>query len=331
MKLKETITIKNLTLNNRLVMPPMHTGKASEGGLVTDALLDYYASRAEGGDIGLIITEHTFVSQRGKASSGQLSLADERVIEGLKRLTEAIHRGGTKVFAQINHAGSSAQEHITGMRNIAPSAVLNPGVRKDYATVIPKEMTKADIEEVVEQYVLASGRALAAGYDGVEIHCAHGYLLNQFYSPLTNKRNDEYGGTIKNRLRITLEILRAVRTLWGEERPVAVRLGASDYMEGGNTFADGAEAAKLLEDAGCDLLDISGGMIRFTRPGHTEPGYFSESAEAVKKAVSIPVNLTGGVKTAAQAELLLQAGFCDMVGVGRAILADADWAKKEMR
>lgn len=331
MKLKEQITVRGLTMNNRLVMPPMYTGKSTEGGLITDSQLEYYGTRAEGGDIGLIITEHTFVSQRGKASSGQLSLADDRVIEGLRQLTEAIHRDGTKVFAQINHAGSAGQEHITGMRNIAPSAVLNPGVKKGFASVIPKEMTKADIAEVVDQYVLAAGRALAAGYDGVEIHCAHGYLLNQFYSPITNKREDEYGGSVENRLRITLEILRAVRSLSGEDRPVAVRLGASDYMEGGNTFEDGAAAAKLLEDAGCDLLDISGGMIRYTRPGHTEPGYFSESAAAVRKAVSVPVILTGGVNTAAQAETLLQAGFCDMVGVGRAILADADWAKREMR
>ena len=330
MLLKEPIQIGGLTLKNRLVMPPMASGKSSEGGLATDELLEHYGSRARGGDIGLIITEHAFVTQRGKASSHQLSMADDRVIEDLRRLTDLIHRDGTKVFAQINHAGASGQEHISGMRNIAPSAVLNPGVKKGFDSVIPRAMTREEIKEAEEAFIRASERALLAGYDGVEIHCAHAYLLNQFYSPVTNRREDEYGGTLENRIRITVEILRAVKEIWGGKGPVAVRLGAFDYMEGGNTEEDAAAAARILEENGCDLLDVTGGMCRYSRPGHSEPGYFSDASAVIRKAVSIPVNVTGGVKKASQAEELLLAGACDMTGVGRAILEDKDWAKKEM-
>ena len=331
MMLKEAITIGGLTLKNRLVMPPMATAKSTEGGLVTDALISYYGERAAGGDIGLIITEHMFISQQGKASSGQASLADDLAIEGLKRLTETIRRDGTRVFAQINHSGSTAPEDVTGMRCLGPSALKNPGIKQGFTAYTPREMTKEEIGETVDAYVRASKRALLAGYDGVEIHCAHGYLLNQFYSPLTNHREDEYGGTVKNRMRITLEVLRGVRAVWSGKGPVAVRLGAADYMEGGNTFADAAAAAKLLEENGCDLIDVTGGMTRFMIPGRSEPGYFRESAQAVKEAVSVPVILTGGIKKASEAEELLRSGVCDLTGVGRALLADKDWARKEMR
>ena len=189
-------------------------------------------------------------------------------------------------------------------------------------------MTEAEIHSLIEDYCAAARRAKEAGYDGVEIHSAHAYLLNQFYSPLTNHREDAYGGSLENRLRLHIEIVRAVRETVGSEYPIALRLGACDHCEGGNGISEAVEAARLLEAAGVDVLDISGGMCRFTLEGHDEPGYFGEESAAIKAAVSIPVIVAGGVKTMDQAEDLLEKDVADLVGVGRALLQDPLWAVK---
>ena len=159
----------------------------------------------------------------------------------------------------------------------------------------------------------------------MEIHCAHGYLLNQFYSPLTNKRSDDYGGSLENRLRFTLETVACVRGAVGGKIPIAVRLGGADYLPGGSKEEDAVEACKLLEAAGVDLLDLSGGMCFYMRPGHLEAGYFASMSAKVKSAVSVPVLITGGVKKVADAEALLADGKADLIGVGRALLKDAAW------
>ena len=175
------------------------------------------------------------------------------------------------------------------------------------------------------QFASAAVRAIEAGYDGVEIHCAHAYLLNQFYSPMINKRTDKYGGSLENRLRFLVETVGAVRQAVGVDVPIAVRLGGADYLPGGSKEEDAVEAAILLEKAGVDFLDISGGMCFFLRPGHLEPGYFSSMTEKIKAKVSIPVLLTGGIKKVEDAERLLTEGKADMIGVGRALMKDARW------
>ena len=165
----------------------------------------------------------------------------------------------------------------------------------------------------------------------MEIHCAHAYLLNQFYSPMTNKRGDDYGGSLENRLRITLETVALVRQAVGGQIPIAVRLGGADYLPGGSKEEDAVQACRLLEAAGVDLLDLSGGMCFFMRPGHLEAGYFSSMSEKVKAAVSTPVLLTGGVHKIGDAEALLQNGKADLIGVGRALLKDAAWGASLLR
>ena len=165
----------------------------------------------------------------------------------------------------------------------------------------------------------------ATGYDGIELHCAHGYLLNEFYSPITNKRKDEYGGTPENRLRFLLEAVKAVRGAIGDDVPMSVRLGGADYLPGGSKEEDAVQAAIILEKSGVNLMDVSGGMCFYMRPGHLEPGYFSSMTEKIKSKVSIPVLLTGGIKTVADAERLLTEEKADLIGVGRAILKDANW------
>ena len=326
--LKTPLKIKNVELVNRLVMPPMAT-EQSEDGVVAQRLLDYYDEKTKGGYIGLVITEHAFIRQDGKAGKGQLSISRDSDVEGLKKLVAVIHNNGSKVIAQMNHAGSATNPELSGYKGKSASAVVNPRFPgEEYG--IPEEMSTADIAGIVQAFADAARRAKAAGFDGVEIHSAHGYLLNQFYSPLTNKRTDAYGGDVEGRVRIHLDIIKAVREAVGDDMIVALRLGASDYMEGGNTVEDGAKAVVLFESAGLDLIDISGGFNGFRREDTKAAGYFGDAAQAVKAAVSIPVILTGGVRDAQSADQLLVEGKADLIGVGRAIYKDSEWAKKNM-
>jgi 2,4-dienoyl-CoA reductase-like NADH-dependent reductase (Old Yellow Enzyme family) len=189
---------------------------------------------------------------------------------------------------------------------------------------------KDEISKIVHLFAAAAGRVKAAGFDGVELHSAHGFLLNQFFSPLTNQRHDEYGGEIINRIRIHLEIVRAVREVVGPDYPVFVRLGASDYCANGVTIDDSVVAAPNLEAAGVDALDVSGGFCGFNIPGTSGQGYFAPLTEALRQAATMPVVLTGGIKDARTADRLLQEGKADLIGVGRAIMADSFWAKREM-
>lgn len=327
MRIFETpIRIKNLELRNRLVMPPMATAQSGMDGQVTEQLCNYYDEKSRGGYIGLIITEHSFISPEGRASKGQLSIANDGDVAGLSRLTGTIHTNGAKVMAQLNHAGGAASEKITGYAPLGASSVRLP--RMPAVEPAPREMTLPEIDKVISDFAQAAQRAKKAGFDGVEIHSAHGYLLNQFFSPLTNQRTDRYGGkTIGGRIRLHLEIIEAIRAAAGKDYPLALRLGACDYMDGGTTIEDSVLSAKEFEKAGVDLLDISGGLCSYIRPGVTEQGYFSEISEAVKRSVSVPVLLTGGIVDAAAAEKLLAENKADLIGVGRAMLKNSEWAK----
>lgn len=326
--LKDKITINGLELNNRLVLPPMMTLKADPAGNVTSDMLEYYSQRASGGLIGLIVTEHCFVCPQGRAGNNQMSMSEGVDLDALRRLTDAIHACGSKVIAQINHAGSSANPEITGMPAVAPSAVVNPRRRTD---VIPEELSADEIAAIEDFFADAAERVKASGFDGVEIHAAHTYLFNQFYSPLSNKRTDLYGcASVENRIRIILETIEKVRCRVGNEFLIAVRLGGCDYAPGGSTIEDAVEACIAFERAGADLLDISGGMCGYVVPGRDYPGYFSDMTSAIKKSVNIPVILTGGIEHASQAEKLLEDGAADLIGVGRALYKDADWARKEL-
>jgi 2,4-dienoyl-CoA reductase-like NADH-dependent reductase (Old Yellow Enzyme family) len=322
-ELLNPITINKTTIANRLVMPPMATAKASENDSVTDEVCAYYRERAKYSKIGLIITEHSYIQRQGKAHLGQISIATDDVIPGFQKLTDCIHQESVKVFAQINHAGAASKSMVTGQPPVAPSAIYHPKQKEE----LPMEMTVQQIYEITECFAKAAFRAKKAGFDGVEIHSAHGYLLNQFYSPLTNHRNDEYGAqSMENRTRFHCEVIGAVRDIVGEDYPIAIRLGGCDYEDGGSTVKDCVEACKIFEEHGVDLLDITGGMNGFIRPDHSEPGYFQDMSVPIMQAVKIPVLLTGGVTAPAQAEKLLNEGCADMIGVGRAIFKDAHWA-----
>ena len=324
--MKQSIQVGTMELNSRIIMPPVAIYQSKEDGKVTDTMLDYYGERAKSGNLGMIITEHSYIMKQGKAKAKQLSISSDDDIDGLRKLTDVIHQSGTKAMVQLNHAGSAAPSSVTGLKAVSASSIVLPTTLMMGDGIAPDELTKRQIAEIVECFAKAAVRAKESGYDGVEIHSAHAYLLNQFYSPLTNQRNDEYGGTLDNRLRLHKEVIEAVRDAVGNNYPISVRLGGCDYMDGGSTIEDSVYAAKVLEKAGVDMIDVSGGMCRYTRKGHTEPGYFQDMSSAIKKAVTIPVMLTGGVKTKDDAEKLLKSGAADLIGVGRELLKNPHWA-----
>ena len=298
MLLTTPLAIKALTLRNRLVLPPMATEKSVSEGEVSQALCDYYNEKTQGGYFGLVVTEHSYINKEGQASVGQVSLSKDEDVEGLRKLVEVIHSNGSKVMAQINHAGGKSICALDG-KTTAPAPTGMPYTTTRGEAIESHTMTQDEIDQVISDFVSAACRAKEAGYDGVEIHSAHGYLLNQFYSPLTNKRDDAYtGSTIEGRLRLHCQVVRAVRWAVGPDYAVALRLGACDYREGGSS--DGSKV----------------------------PGYFGEESKAIKQAVSVPVILTGGVRDGASLENLLEQDKADLIGVGRAVLKDSQWAKK---
>jgi NADPH2 dehydrogenase len=321
--LLKPLKVRSMDLANRLVLPPMATAKAEPDGYVSRSLLDYYEEKSCGGYISLIIIEHSYISPEGKAHNKQLSVSNDAVIPGLKKLADIIHRNGSKAAMQINHAGSAALREVTGTTPIAPSATANPR-RGD----MPREIREEEIGDIVKGFKDAGRRVREAGFDAVEIHSAHGYLLNQFLSPLTNKRTDDYGGGLSNRIRLHVQVIQAVRAAVGSDFPIQLRLGASDYTEGGTTIEDSMIASQAFEMAGVDIIHISGGFVGYSPPGLTGQGYFAPLSEAIKRAVSIPVILTGGITDAEAADKLLEEKKADLIGVGRAILQDSTWAKR---
>lgn len=317
---KEPIQVGNLRLRNRIVMPPMATGKA-EDGAPGEEMTEYYRQRAAG--TGLVIVEHEYVMRQGMAHPGQLSMAADSVIPGYRKLTSAIHGEGAAVIAQLNHAGFKAMD--TGLPPAGPSVMPT----KEGAS---EAMDLEQIRAVAAAFTAAAVRAKAAGFDGAEFHSAHGYLLNQFYSPLTNHREDEYSAkSMANRTRLHREIIRAVRAAAGADFLIAIRFGACDYAENGSRIEDIPEAVRAFESAGADLIDISGGVTGFMRPNHTEPGYLKELSLSAKAAVTVPIILTGGVTEAKDMEGLLQEGAADLIGIGRALLKDPEWSVKALR
>ena len=324
----QPLAIGGLTLKNRLVMVPVATGKADARGEITQALCEHYAARARGGHLGLVECGHHFVCEEGRATARQASIASDGDVEGLRREAAAVHEQDTPVFVQLSHAGSAATQELTGSQPLAPSAVTCPGAKVGHP--LPRPMDADDIARVPQLFSAAARRARAAGFDGVEIHAAHGYLLDQFLSPLPNHRRDSYGGPLENRARLLVEVISAVRAELPSGYPVSVRLGGCDYLPEGNTIADAVELARMAEAAGASLISVSGGMCYYGRPGFEDtPGWFSDSSTPIRAAVSVPVLLAGGIRTGAAAESLLEQGACDLAGIGRAILNRPALARRE--
>ncbi|MFC1988731.1 NADH:flavin oxidoreductase [Chloroflexota bacterium] len=318
----DPIAIKGLLLKNRLVMPPMNTNMATEDGEVTDRNIEHYVRRARGG-IGLIIIEHAYVSKEGKGSIGQLGIDDDKLIPNLKRLVEAIHSEGSKVVIQINHTGAKASRDITGVQPAAPGDIMPPR-----STETPRPLTVPEIEILIKRFGEATDRAIEAGFDSVEVHGAHGYLLNQFMSPYTNRRNDGYGGDLAGRLRFPLEIVKEVKTRLGSDMPLFYRLGADDLIDGGLTPQEAQVAAQQLEQAGVDVIDVSGGMGGSGKDSLTEQGFFVPLAEGIKKMVKVPVIGVGNITEPEYADSIVQEERVDLVAFGRLLLTNPEFPRQ---
>jgi len=302
-------------------MPPMANDLATTRGEVTQALIVHYTRRAVG--VGLVIVEHSYVAKDGKLSSKQLGIYDDALIKGLSNLAESIHAKGTPACMQITHAGRRANSSICGSQPVAPSAI--PASESDE---VPRELEKHEIEGLVKLYGEAARRACKAGFDAVEIHGAHGYLLNQFVSPLSNRRTDEYGGRFENRIGFPLEVVEEVRRVVGSDAPLLYRLGAYDGQEGGVTISECQAFARKLVEASINVVDVSGGLVGSDPVGPTSQGFFLPLAEMIKQAVEVPVIGVGGIKDPEFADEAIRQKRVDMVAVGRAILADPDWPLK---
>lgn len=317
----DSIVIKGLELKNRIVMAPMATNMATPEGRITDRHIKHYTSRAKGG-VGLIILEHTYVAVEGKLARNQTGLYDDSLIPDLKRLVDAIHEAGAKVIIQLTHAGARTTRETTGSQLLGPSTVRLPD-----GTETPKALTAPEIKSVVTAFIESSLRAIEAGCDGVELHGAHGFLLNQFISPYTNQRNDEYGGSLVNRVRFAAEIIEGVNDIL-QGKPLFYRLGADDMIEGGITPEEGRKVAPLLEQAGVSVLDISGGLGVGDSFGFTEQGFFVPLAEGIKSVVTVPVIGVGNITEPEFADKIVSEKRVDLVAIGRKLLADPNFPRE---
>lgn len=322
------ITFKSIQLRNRIVLSPMCMYSAVDG-FPTDWHMQHYVSRAVGG-VGLIIQEATAVLPEGRISYADLGIWSDEQAEAYKSMVQQIKAHGAVPGIQLAHAGRKAscevawnkgwqiQEGPNSWPTVAPSPI--PFYEKD---IIPKELSKSEIKERVLAFKAAAQRALDAGYELIEIHAAHGYLIHEFYSPVSNKRTDEYGGSFENRIRFLLEIVDAVQEVWPSQLPLFVRISATDWIgnEGWDT-ADSVALARILKDKGVDLIDCSTGANVRKVDIPIGPNYQVPFAEAVKKGADIATGAVGLITDAEQAEAILQEGKADLIFMGRALLRD---------
>ena len=316
------IDIRGLKLKNRIVMPPMASYTGTEEGYITPETSEYYRARAAGG-VGLIIVEHTYVLPSGRRHRRQLGLVSDAHADSLRPLVDEIHGHSARAVIQLTHAGARADAEVIGETPIAPSAV-----KASPSEAAPVAMDAQQIGQVIEAFAACARRAAHAGFDGVELHGAHGYLLNQFMSPATNTRADEYGDGPQGRLLLPLRVIHAVREAVGPELIVMYRLGADDGLPGGITPEDALEIAPHLVEAGVDVIDVSGGLRGYQPFEWKGEGFFVDISSRVKAVCGAPVIVTGGVKSPATADYIIGKSEADLVGIGRALLKDPDWAVK---
>ncbi|MDF2038518.1 NADPH dehydrogenase NamA [Cytobacillus oceanisediminis] len=315
-KLFSPLTIKGVTFKNRIVMAPMCMYSShNEDGMVENWHRTHYTSRAVG-QVGLIILEATAVTPQGRISPQDLGIWSDDHIAGLRELTGLMKEHGASAGIQLAHAGRKAT--VEG-EILAPSAIAFNEKMKT-----PKEMTKEEVSETVEAFKRGAERAKKAGFEVIEIHAAHGYLINEFLSPLSNKRSDEYGGSAENRYRFLREVIEAVKAVW--DGPLFVRVSAHDYHDEGLTAEDYAEMGKWMKEQGVDLIDVSSGAVVPARI-NSYPGYQVKFSETIKEGANIQTGAVGLITSGLQAEEILQNGRADLIFIARELLRDPYWPR----
>jgi 2,4-dienoyl-CoA reductase-like NADH-dependent reductase (Old Yellow Enzyme family) len=327
----ESTEIKGLALNNRLVRSATWEGLANADGSVNDRLVGVYRELAAGG-VGLIITGYMAVRADGRQAITQQLADRDELVPGLAMIADAVHENGGRVVAQIVHCGGQASREATGVDPVASSAVDSPGYPE-----IPRELPPDDIDALIASFVDAAVRVKDAGFDGVQLHGAHGYLLAQFLSPSRNLRQDRWGGSLENRSRFTREIFAAVRAVVGPDWPVMIKLNANDFLEGSTTEADSTFLAARLAEAGIDAIEVSGGTggsgklgaVRAKIESEADEAYFKPQAEAIRAAApGVPLMLVGGVRSLETMEALLAAGTADYFSMSRPLIREPGLPKR---
>jgi 2,4-dienoyl-CoA reductase-like NADH-dependent reductase (Old Yellow Enzyme family) len=316
------LTLRDVSLRNRIMMSPMCMYSAGEDGLATDWHLAHYGSRANGG-VGLIITEATAVEARGRISQGDLGLWDDAQIEPMSRLVRLCQEQGAKIGVQLAHAGRKAWSALRGFGPVTPVGPSAIPFSDDWAT--PHALTADELGQIVNAFAVATGRAEAAGFDVIEIHAAHGYLLHEFLSPLSNVRDDAYGGSLEKQSRLLLRIVDAVRGIWPTSKPLLVRLSATDWVAAGLTVPDQVEVAQWLKQHGVDLVDCSSGGNLPIGPPDQKPGYQVPFAEQIRREAHINTAAVGLITTPEHADEIVRAGQADLVALGRELLRHPHW------
>ncbi len=332
-KLFETSEINGMPLSNRFMRSATWEGLAADDGACTPEFIDFYLQLAKGG-VGLIITSHTFVRSDGRGTPRQLGLHTDELIPGLKDLTNAVHQYESRIAVELSHAGILTNEKLIGQAPRAVSAV-------DQLNQAPvSELSHDDIQDIVKSFARAAHRAQKAGFDAVQIHAAHGFLMNQFLSPAFNKRTDDYGGSVENRARALLEVFRGIRSAVGSGFPVLVKLNSDDVIEGGLNIEDAVQVGKMLQAEGIDAIEISGGTIitgdhcRKEIDTEDKEAYWRDAARAFKQNLEVPLILVGGVRSFQLAEHLLDEGYADYISMSRPFIREPDlvnrWASGDL-
>jgi len=325
------VKIGSLSVKNRIVMPAMGTNYLEYDGSVNQRYLAYMGARAKGGT-GLIITEAAFVHPSGKLSPRELGIHRDELVPGLRTLVDEVHRGGAKVCIQLGHAGRQTYHVLTEQPLLAPSAIACPLCKE-----LPMEMSKTDIDGTVDSFGEAARRAREAGFDAIEVHGAHGYLINQFLSAYSNKRSDEYGGTLENRARFPLAVVKRIKSIVGPDYPVIFRMSAVEFVADGLTVEESAAFSAMLVESGIDAIHVSGGVYESAAmtigPACVPQGVYADIAAAIRNAIGakVPVIVAHRIKDPAMAEAIIASGKADMVAMGRALLADEDLPLKISR
>ncbi|NQU07378.1 MAG: NADH:flavin oxidoreductase [Candidatus Abyssubacteria bacterium] len=328
----EPITLNRMQFPNRFVRSATYEGLAGHDGKVTDALLRLYDDLA-GGEIGMVVVGYAYIQPNGKGSPGMLGIWSDGHLEGLARLADAAHRRGSKIVSQIVHCGRQTFPQLISGPPVAPSPVP-VGKSGDIA----HELTSSEIEEIIESFAKAAARAKTAGFDAVQIHCAHGYLLSQFLAGNTNKRTDRYGGDIKGRATALFEVYSRVRETVGEDYPVLIKMNCADFVEGGLELEESLWVAKKLSEMGIDAVEISGGTwdtqaeegksIQKGVPRKRPEAYFLPYAEKFRESVAAPIITVGGIRTLETARKIVREGRADMVSLCRPFICEPHLLKR---
>ena len=330
-ELFQKVSINGMTLANRFVRSATWEGLADREGFVTPKLTKMMVELA-GNEVGLIISGYTFVSPEGQSSPGQLAIHDDRFVAGLWAMVEAVHKAGGKIALQIVHGGRFADSALTGLPPIGASDVA-----KDGQTTC-RAMSKPEIVNIVSAFTQAAVRAKQAGFDAIQLHAAHGFLFSQFLSPALNQRTDEYGGTLENRARFLIEVVRSIRKATGPGYPLLIKLNSEDFLEGGLTRDEAAQVAAMLEAASVDAIEYSGGTVaspeKFmpVRPGKLKPPqdevFYREAAQLYQSKVGIPLMLVGGIRSYETATDLVRHGVADYISLGRPLICEPGLVKR---